>query len=257
MDPSLYRRMAEVEDVHWWFAARRAICDHVLDRLGLASDAAILEPGCGTGGNFPMLARRGRVFGMDADESALGFAASRKLAELALGTLPEKIPFGDRLFELVVMTDVLEHLDNPLGSLRAVRARLNPGGWLLLTVPALPWLWSEQDLTLHHRRRYRAGELRATLARAGFEISYLSHYNFILFPPIACARLCARLIRDVGTGINGRHDLKVPPRPLNGILRRLFSSEHYVIGRLRLPVGVSLIALARAGTTARFRIRVA
>jgi SAM-dependent methyltransferase len=212
----------------------------------LAPDAAILEPGCGTGGNFPILARRGRLFAMDADESGLRLAASRKLAEVALGSLPENIPFGDQHFDLVVMTDVLEHLDDPLGSLRAVRARLNPGGWLLLTVPALPWLWSEQDLTLHHRRRYREGELRATLVEAGFEINYLSHYNFILLPPIACARLCTKLFRDVGTGVHGRHDLKIPPRPLNRILLRLFSSEHYVIGRFHVPVGVSLIALAHA-----------
>ena len=121
MDPSLYPRMAEVEDAHWWFAARRAICDHLLDRLALPPDAAILEPGCGTGGNFPMLARRGRVFAMDSDESALRFAASRKLAELARGSLPDNIPFGDRLFDLALMTDVLEHLDDPLGSLRAVQ----------------------------------------------------------------------------------------------------------------------------------------
>jgi len=246
MDPSLYPRMAEVEDAHWWFAARRAICDHLLDRLALPPDAAILEPGCGTGGNFPMLARRGRVFAMDSDESALHFAASRKLAELARGSLPDNIPFGDRLFDLALMTDVLEHLDDPLGSLRAVHARLKPGGWLLLTVPALPWLWSEHDLTHHHRCRYRAGELRATVAGAGFNLSYLSHYNFILFPAIACARLWGKLMRGGATSANGRHDLTMPPLPLNRILLRLFSSEHYVIGRLHVPVGVSLIALARA-----------
>src|SRR5216683_2024593 len=69
MDPSLYLRMAEVEDAHWWFASRRAIVDRIIERLGLPPDAAILEPGCGTGGNFPMLARRGRLFAIDADES--------------------------------------------------------------------------------------------------------------------------------------------------------------------------------------------
>jgi SAM-dependent methyltransferase len=245
MDASLYPRMAEVEDAHWWFAARRAICDHLLERLALPPDAAILEPGCGTGGNFPMLARRGRVFAMDADDSALGFAASRNLAELAHGTLPENVPFDGRRFDLAIMTDVLEHLDDPLGSLRALHARLKPGGWLLLTVPALPWLWSEHDLTHHHRRRYRAEELRATVAGAGFEVTYLSHYNFILLPAIACARLWGKLRRGA-TGAHGGHDLAMPPLPLNRLLLRLFASEHLVIGRLRVPIGVSLIALARA-----------
>ncbi len=246
MDPSLYPRMAEVEDAHWWFAARRAICDRLLDRLAMPADAAILEPGCGTGGNFPMLARRGRVFAMDSDESALRFAASRNLAELARGSLPENIPFADRRFDLAIMTDVLEHLDDPLGSLRALHARLKPGGWLLLTVPALPWLWSEHDLTHHHRRRYRAGELRATVTAAGFEVSYLSHYNFILFPAIACARLWGKLRHGGAGGVNGRHDLAMPSLPLNRLLLLTFASEQYVIGRLRVPAGVSLIVLARA-----------
>lgn len=246
MDPSLYPRMAEVEDAHWWFAARRTICDHLLARLALPPDTTILEPGCGTGGNFPMLARRGRVFAMDSDESALRFAASRNLAELARGALPENIPFADRRFDLAVMTDVLEHLDDPLGALRALHARLKPGGWLLLTVPALPWLWSEHDLTHHHRRRYRAAELRGTVAGAGFEVTYLSHYNFILLPAIAGARLWGKLWHGGARGADGRHDLAMPPLPLNRLLRRLFASEHHVIGRLHVPVGVSLIALARA-----------
>ena len=121
MDPSLYPRMAEVEDAHWWFASRRAIVDRMLDRLELPADAAILEPGCGTGGNFPMLARRGRLFAIDADESAIGFAHARGLAQVAHGSLPDRIPFGDQLFDLVVMTDVLEHLDDQAGALRALR----------------------------------------------------------------------------------------------------------------------------------------
>jgi SAM-dependent methyltransferase len=246
MDPSLYPRMAELEVTHWWFAARRAICATLLDAIDLPRDAAILEPGCGTGGNFPMLTRRGRLYAMDADESALRFAASRKLAELARGTLPGDIPFAGRCFDLAVMTDVLEHLDEPFDSLRAVQQRLHPGGWLLLTVPAMPCLWSEHDLTHHHRRRYRAGELQTTLADAGFKILYLSHYNFVLFPMIAAVRLYDRLRRQDKSHAAARHDLSMPPRLVNRLLLALFASERHVIGSVRMPAGVSLIALARA-----------
>jgi SAM-dependent methyltransferase len=245
MDPALYPRMAGVEDEHWWFASRRAICAHMLDRMALPEGAAILEPGCGTGGNFAMLARRGRLYAMDADESALRFAASRGLAQLARGSLPGDIPFGDLRFDLVVMTDVLEHLDDDDASLAALRARLKPGGSLLMTVPAMRWLWSDHDATHHHRRRYQAGELRARVADAGFRIDYLSHYNFILFPAIAAVRLMGRM-RSGGNGASGRHDLAMPPRAINSILLRLFSSERHVVGAIRVPVGVSLIVLARA-----------
>ncbi len=246
MDPSLYPRMAEVEDAHWWFAARRAICERLLDRLDLPPEAAILEPGCGTGGNFPMLARHGRVFAMDADESALRFAASRKLADLARGSLPDDIPFAGTNFDFALMTDVLEHLDDPAGSLRAIHARLKPRGWLLLTVPATPWLWSDHDLTHHHRRRYHAAELRTSLTAAGFEVTYLSYYNFVLFPAIAIARTIGKIVRGPRQLTNGRHDLGMPPALINRILFQLFSSERYIVGRVRIPAGVSLIALARA-----------
>jgi SAM-dependent methyltransferase len=245
MDPALYPRMAAVEDEHWWFASRRAICAHMLDRIALPDGAAILEPGCGTGGNFAMLARRGRLYAMDADESALRFAAARGLAQLARGSLPDDIPFGDLRFDLVVMTDVLEHLDDEAASLAALHARLQPGGWLLMTVPAMPFLWSDHDATHHHRRRYQARELRARVAAAGFRIDYLSYYNFVLFPVIAAVRLMGRL-RSGATGGNGRHDLAMPPRVLNSLLFRLFSSERHVLGAMRIPAGVSLIVLARA-----------
>jgi len=245
MDPSLYPRMAEVEDTHWWFAARRAICARLLDCLDLPPDSAILEPGCGTGGNFPLLARHGRVFAMDADESALRFATSRKLADLAHGSLPDDIPFVGTNFDLAIMTDVLEHLDDPVGSLRAIHARLKPHGWLLLTVPAMPWLWSDHDLTHHHRRRYYARDLQTNLTTAGFEVTYLSYYNFILFLPIATARMIGRLVRGTREMTNGHHDLALPAPLLNRILFQLFAAERKIVGKIRIPSGVSLIALAR------------
>lgn len=246
MDPSLYRRMAAVEDLHWWFASRRAICNQMIDRMSLPPSAAILEPGCGTGGNFPMLARRGRLYAMDADPSALRFAASRGLAELCQGSLPENIPFGDTRFDLIVMTDVLEHLADDAGSLRALRTRLKPGGRLLLTVPALPWLWSEHDVTHHHLRRYRPAELSAAARAGGFNVEYLSYYNFILFPAIAAVRTLQRWRQQPHDGMDPRHDLRMPSRPLNAFLRRLFSSERHLLAVARVPVGVSLILLASA-----------
>jgi len=238
--------MAEVEDAHWWFASRRAIVDRIIDRLGLPANATILEPGCGTGGNFPMLARRGQLFAVDADESALGFAQSRGLAQVARGFLPEAIPFGDQRFDLIVMTDVLEHLDDQAGTLRALHARLRPGGWLLMTVPAMAWLWSDHDVAHHHRRRYRARQLRALVSDSGFDVTYLSYYNFLLLPLIAGARMWQRLSAHDHLGVHPRHDLAMPPAALNSALQRIFSSERYLVGTARIPFGVSLIVLARA-----------
>jgi SAM-dependent methyltransferase len=243
MDAALYPRLAAVEDIHWWFAGRRAICERMLDRIKLPPDAMILEPGCGTGGNFPMLARHGRLYAMDQDEAAIAFAASRRLAKLARGSLPQEVPFVPGRFDLVVMTDVLEHLDDERGSLWAVRESLKPGGWLLMTVPALGWLWSEHDVTHHHRRRYCASELRRLLVDTGFIINYLSYYNFLLFPAIAFVRCWQRWRAGDSPG-NGRHNIVMPSRLMNALLFHLFSCERIILGRFRSPIGVSLLALA-------------
>lgn len=244
MDPSLYRRMAALEDKHWWFVSRRAICEQMIDRMGLPTSAMIFEAGCGTGGNFPMLARRGRLYAMDVDASALRFAASRGLAQLSHGSLPDNIPFGDTRFDLVVMTDVLEHVQDEVGSLRALGARLNPGGRLLITVPALPWLWSEHDVMHHHLRRYRPDQLTAVVGAGGFKVDYLSYFNLILFPVIAVERAFQRWRRPPANGTSGHDDLRMPSRRLNTFLRCLFSSERHLLAVTRIPIGVSLLLLA-------------
>ena len=246
MDPALYPRMAAVEDTHWWFAARRAICDRMIARFGVPPAATIFEPGCGTGGNFAMLARWGRLYAMDDDPAALSYASARGIGELARGHLPDQIPFGKIEFDLILMTDVLEHLDQPARALHALHARLKPGGRLLVTVPAMAWLWSEHDATHHHRQRFSAVALRRLTEAASFEIDYLSYYNFLLFPLIAGVRMGQRLRRQPSAGVNGRHDLTLPPAILNAILLRLFASERHLLGTIRIPFGVSLLMSAHA-----------
>jgi SAM-dependent methyltransferase len=249
MEPELFPWMARVEEEHWWFASRRAIVESFIARLHLPDDAAILEPGCGTGGNFAMLARHGRVFAMDADADALRFASALDRAQVARGTLPDGIPFNGQSFDLILMSDVLEHLDDDAGALRALRSRLKASGWLVATVPAMQWLWSGHDEAHHHRRRYDASALRATVEKAGYEIFYLGYFNFILFPVVAAVRLADRLRkRDRTAGVASYTTM--PPSPINALLRRVFSSERRMLGFVRMPFGVSLLIIARPVETA-------
>ncbi|HEX4210370.1 MAG TPA: class I SAM-dependent methyltransferase [Candidatus Binataceae bacterium] len=244
MEPGLYPWMAEVEERHWWFASRRAIVERFITRLNLPAGAALLEPGCGTGGNFAMLARHGRVFAMDADAQALSFAGALGGAQVACGSLPDRIPFSGQNFDLILMSDVLEHLDDDVAAMRALRDRLKPQGSILVTVPAMPWLWSGHDEAHHHRRRYSASTLRAVAKASGLEVIYLGYFNFILFPVVAAVRLARRLRKHDKSGEASNYTT-MPPRPINAILRRLFSSERHLLEVMRMPFGVSLLMLAR------------
>ena len=241
MKAELYAQMRELEDRHWWFTGRRRIVAEVIRRMPLPADARILDAGCGTGGNLPMLARFGELTGAEFDAEAARLARRRGVCEVVRAGLPDAMPFSPAQFDLVTLLDVLEHIDDDAASLRTLGGLLAPGGHLLLTVPAFPFLWGPHDEAHHHRRRYRAAGLRAVIEQAGLKVQWLSHYNSALFPAVAAVRLLHRLLPEGPVG----DELALPPAPVNRLLEGLFAAERHLLGRVRLPVGVSLIAVAR------------
>lgn len=239
MDSQMYEQMMAVEDKHWWFVARRSIVEQVISKLNLSADAEIFEAGCGTGGNLAMLSRHGRVSAMELNEIARTFASKLEIGEIQPGFLPDDIPFADKNFDLIVLLDVLEHVEEDSASLQALFAKLKPSGWLLITVPAYPWLWSKHDDLLHHKRRYILHNLQQIVANAGYHINFVSYFNFVLFPLIAGVRLVQGLFHQ------GGNEQSMPPKLVNQILTCLFGMERHFVGRLPLPFGVSLLLLAQ------------
>ena len=235
MEPDAYREMAATEGRHWWFTGRRAILGCLIQRLDLPARAKILELGCGTGGNLDMLARFGEVAAMETDDTARAVALEKTANrfEIRAGRCPDRIPFAGQRFDLVCMMDVLEHIEEDVATLEALRGLLAPGGRALITVPAYRWMWSKHDEFLHHKRRYTATELRRKAVGAGFRVTTLSYFNTLLFPLAATARLL---------NVEGSD---LPPGPVNRLFHTLFSAERWVAGRVPLPFGVSLLAVLR------------
>lgn len=185
-----------------------------------------------------MLGQFGRVDAVELDDDARALATERSGIAVLPGALPDDLPPECDGYDMVVLLDVLEHVDLDRDALAALRRRLRPGGKLVLTVPAYPWLWSRHDETHHHHRRYTAGVLADRLAAAGYRVVNMSYFNTLLFPLIVAVRAVHRLL-----GIDAADDA-MPPRPVNRMLRALFRCERHAIGRLRLPFGVSLAAVA-------------
>jgi SAM-dependent methyltransferase len=245
MEREVYERLDLLQDRHWWFAGRRAIVERVIRHyFGDGRRPSILEAGCGTGGNLAMLSRIGDPVAFEPDEYALRSAIAKADCDIRPGSLPEPYPFAGEQFDLIVALDVIEHVEKDLEGLQALRASLAPGGKLVMTVPALPWLWSAHDEHHHHYRRYTRTGLQRTLQEAGLRPVELTYYNTLLFPLAAGYRL---LMTSIGS--KSSNDEALPPAPLNAALRAIFSAERFVIGRLPLPIGVSLLAVAEAELT--------
>jgi len=240
MERAVFDRMAELDQHHWWFIARRRILDSLIKRVVRPpQDARILEVGCGTGHNIPMLKEFGTVEASELDHSARTLANARHPGMVKEARLPDLSMFERNAYDLIALLDVLEHVPDDLASLRAIHRRLKPGGALLLTVPANPWMWSAHDAAHHHFRRYTRANLEDLFLRAGLEVQLLSYFNSLLFPLIAAARAVGKITRRESA------DDRLPRDVVNSALKRVFGLEAGLIGRVPMPFGVSLVAVVR------------
>lgn len=239
MERAAYEAMANIEGRHWWFVGRRAILTDVIKTLAKGERLAILEVGCGTGGNLEMLGGFGDVTGVEPDAQARELSAARSSATVVDGRLPDGLALEPRSFDLLAAFDVLEHLDDDSAGLKASVACLKPGGRAVLTVPAFPSLWSYHDEQHHHKRRYTKADFEALVRAAGLEIDRVSHFNTSLFVPAFLVRKFKKYSGDAKADME-----TVPPGVLNAVLTQIFALERFVLRKLSLPFGLSLIAVA-------------
>jgi len=242
MERVVYDRMAAHDSTHWWYRARRDIlADYVARYAGLPADARILEIGCGTGHNLPMLARFGAVDAIEIDAAAREIASARLGKPIATAPLPQLAGIDRASYDLIAVLDVVEHIEDDVAALEAMAECLKPGGKILITVPAHQWMWSAHDVVNHHHRRYSKATLDAAIRGAGLTHNGLRWFNSLLFPAAVAARLAGKL-----TGKDDSDD-SPPARPLNAAFERIFGLERHLVGRLPLPPGLSIITLASRG----------
>lgn len=200
-----------------------------------------MEAGCGTGGNLQMLSTFGKLEAFELDDEARAIAKGKMPMDIKRGMLPDNIPYQPESFDVVVAFDVIEHVEQDVESLASLGKQLAPGGRLIMTVPAMPWLWSKHDETHHHFRRYTKKALNDTLVRAGMRPIRISYFNTLLFPAIAGLRMVRKVL-----GIKQTADDAMPSTFINGLLKGIFGLESNWVGRLNVPVGVSLLAVAES-----------
>ena len=244
-DPHHFRTLAAIEGEHFWFTTRReVVLDALRDTVPDVASRALFDVGCGSGGLLQFLAASGMALAgaCDAYPESLALVRTKVAVPLLLvdeGRLPPLAPG----YTLLSLFDVLEHIDDDVGTLRFLREVLAPGGVLVLTVPAHPFLFDEMDRIAHHRRRYRRSELGDKLRTAGFEIRRLSHFMAPLVPLVALRWLLGALPGRPGAVERRQVELAVTP-VLNALARAVLRLERPLVRTGWVPFGSSLIAVA-------------
>jgi SAM-dependent methyltransferase len=247
MDESLMKEMLAVDEHHWWYRGRRRIIRAELERLPLPRPARVMDAGCGSGRTLQELVRYGEVTGIELNEEAAELARSRGIGEVRVGRL-EELPWPDQSFDLITCLDVIEHTPDDLPAMAELHRVCRPGGWLLVTVPAYPSLWSLHDEANHHYRRYSRTSLRRVAVDTGWTVHRLSSFNSLLLAPAAAVRLAQRRF---GTHNGYSNDLAIGPAWLNDVLERPLALEaKWLAGGHTLAFGLSLMAVLRRSPAA-------
>lgn len=232
MDATDIRKLAEVEDRHWWFRERRSILARWLRALAAGGRApgTALDIGAAAGGNTRVLRRHGwRPIALEYSADGATVAARRGLTVVRGDATA--LPAAAGSVDLITAFDVIEHIEDDHRALAEIARTLRPGGTLLVTVPCDMRLWSAHDVASHHFRRYDRAGLRRVVAGAGLAVDELWSWNVLLRPVV-------RATRRRATG----NELALLPPPVNAALRATVVAERYLPVR-SLP-GVSLMLRA-------------
>lgn len=244
-DPILFAALAKIEADHFWFVARNELIVGLADRFFPAA-RHLLEIGCGNGAVLRALAssrRWKRVVGSDLHPTGLAHARERMPDDVELVQMNALAIPARETFDLIGAFDIVEHVEDDEGVLRAMRRSMRPSGGAIISAPQHPWLWSGADEIAHHQRRYCRGELESKLRRNGFEVLFSSSFTATLLPLMAASRAKARLWP--GNGGLGR-ELAVAGQANATLLAILRAEVRLTLTGARWPVGGSRMVVARA-----------
>ena len=231
---------AAVEAEHWWFVGRRRLFAREIARRRIGPAARILDLGTSTGTNLRMLREAGfaNVAGLDSSEEALRWCLDKLPGKVVRGDIT-RLPFAHAQADLVLATDVIEHLDDDRAAIREIARVLKPGGAVLVAVPTFALLWGLQDEVAHHKRRYRKHDVQQMLSDAGLIVERAYYFNYLLFLPILVARTLLRWIRPA---VSSENEINSPL--LNRTLSAIFAFDVATAPLIQPPFGVSALVLA-------------
>lgn len=238
MERDEYRRMAEVEDAHWWYRSTRAL---LAEKLGsrLPNGGQFLDAGAGTGATGAWLADYGTVVASDYEPMALELYAERHSAAGRVAADITHLPFADDAFDAALCVTVLYHsaIASPGAAVAELARVVKPGGVVCLMEPGVRRLFRAHDREVHGARRFSLADLRSLVVSAGLQPEVATGAYSFLVPPAAVKAVVER----------GRQssDLDNNASGLGGTLGLVARAERAVLRRASIPFGLSVVAIGR------------
>jgi SAM-dependent methyltransferase len=241
MDEKHLSELCLKEANYWWHVNRRQLLLSFLDRRNL-SKCRILEVGCGGGLLSSLLLQAGAdVVSADILTNAIRAARRKGGIKVLAFDAGHPWPFAPHSFEIIIMLDVLEHIENDVGCLYEVRRVLRKDGRAVLSVPAHQFLFSSWDKVVGHYRRYSKARLRRIFSDVGLQPVIFSYQNALSFIPALALRGKDRL-----TGGCLKHaEFPDIPETVNKLLKWWGRLESTLIP-LKLPIGLSIFAVLKS-----------
>lgn len=238
-----FEQLAALEARNFWFRARNELLAWAVQKYAPRTQR-FLEIGCGTGFVLAGMAQAfpaATLVGSEIFQAGLPFAARRVPQAELIQMDARSIPYVDE-FDLIGAFDVLEHIEEDMTVLGAMRDALKPGGSIIVTVPQHPWLWSATDDRACHVRRYTARELRDKVCRSGFKVTAETSFVSLLLPAMWVSRQAKG--KDNPAAGDELAELRLP-RLLNVAFEIIMTAERHAIALgARFPWGGSRLLIA-------------
>lgn len=241
--PDRLELTARAESSHFWFRGFRRFVFPTIDALAAGrGNLTLLDCGAGTGHNVTLLRAYGRVFAFDLAPSELTRQrASGKLVRAdAL-----RIPFASDSVDIATSFDMLMMVPDAAGAMREMARVLKPGGAIVVTIPALELLRGDHAEVWNELKRYTPTSARALAEQAGLEPVRVSFLFASLFPLMLASRTLERLTRRFRREPRADGDIGLPSAPVNTMLTLVVSWEAALTRYIPMPVGSSLLVVAR------------
>jgi len=239
MEIDVYKFYDANHENHWWFEGKKNIMLSILKKNINKNNLKILDFGCGVGVNTKMLSDFGHVTCYDESPEAIKYL-KKKFNNDEKISIVNNFENCNELFDLIIASDVLEHIENDERELKKIHKLLKPNGLFLATVPAYQFLFSKKDIEVQHKRRYNILNFNNLISPFFHKIK-LSYYNFFLFLPIVLAIFYYKIFK-----INFTNNVNAKPNKLfNYLLYKIFIFEKLFLNKITFPFGVSLIFMGR------------